>query len=48
VGEGDGLEMSLAEAWIDERRYTMMPSAGIKMRCKECHRINKSLYVLTE
>lgn len=42
VGEG-GLETSLAEAWIDERRYAMLPSVGITMRCRECHRINKSL-----
>ncbi len=48
MGEGDGLETSLAEAWIDERRYAMVPSVGITMRCRECHGIKKSLYVFAE
>lgn len=44
----EGLETSSADAWIDGRCHTMLPSLGRRMLCSECGRIVGSLYVPTE
>jgi len=48
VGGSNGLETSSADAWIDGRCHTMLPSIGRSMRCKECDRVASCLYVPAE